>query len=252
MDYYLEVKKGNVPGSSIVHKFGSANLTTTIAPICRAGVYQTPTANIALEFISDNVNDTAAGTGARSVQITGLQNVGGVWSEVTQTIATNGTTAVAVPTSLIRVTTWKVATSGTYANATSGSHAGTLTLRTAGAGATWASIPPTPFPAGRSQIGVYSVPSGKTAYLLSKQVFVDTTKTADIYFFERSAANTVAAPYGPMTLIQREIGVAGGFLLETKAPKAPFVGPCDIGFMGVVAAGTCECSVEFELLLVDD
>ena len=252
MDYYLEVKKGNVPGSSIVHKFGAANLTTTIAPICRASVYQTPTANVALEFVSSDANDTSTGTGAREIQITGLQNVGGVWSEVVQTIATNGLVAVPLPTSLIRVYTWKATKSGTYASSTTGSHIGTLTLRAAGGGATWAQIIPTPFPMDRSQIGAYTVPAGKTAYLLSKHIFVDTTKVADIYFFERPFANIVSAPYSAMSLIQREVGVQGGIALDTKAPKGPFVGPCDIGFMGVVSVGTSECSVEFELLLEDD
>lgn len=252
MDYYLEVKKGNVPGSRIVHKFGAADLTTTIGPICRSGAYQTPIANTALEFVSSSANDTAAGTGAQEVQITGLQNVGGVWSEVIQTVATNGLTAVPIPIDLIRVYTWKVTKSGTYATALAGSHAGTLTLRTAGGGATWDTIIPTPFPIGRSQIGVYTVPSGETAYLLTKQIFIDTTKTADIYFFERPLANDVTTPFSAMTLIQREVGVSGGITMKTSAPKGPFVGPCDIGFMGVVSIGTSECAAEFELLLVKD
>lgn len=245
--WYLRVVEGDIPGYSVVHKFGATTLTTTMAPITQAGTYQTPTTAQALEVVSSSANDTAAGTGAQQVTIIGLDSN---WGEVEVEVEMNGTTAVALGTNLIRVYRWYVSRSGTYATETAGSHAGTLTLRASGGGTTWDTMPVSPFAIGQSQIGVYTVPDGYTARLFTKNIFVDSSKTADIYFFWRGVADDVATPYsGIMRLVEREVGVTGGYSLDTNIPKGEFVGPCDIGFMGVMSVGTSECSVEFELLL---
>ena len=248
--FLLEVSKGNVEKHSLVNKFGAGLLTTSLLPVSQDNEYPTPTTAISLEFLSSSADDTSAGTGAREVTVVGLNSA---WAEVSQTVVTNGVTPVALTTPLIRLYRWYVSQSGTYATELSGSHAGTLTLRVAGAGATWSTITTTPFPVGQSQIGIYTVPLGYTGYLLAKNVFADTTKTADIYFFQRPNANDVTAPFtGTMRLFEREVGVTGGYQVMPPAPKGPFVGPCDVGFMGKVSAGTSECSVEFQLLLIQD
>lgn len=251
-DWYTQVALGNIPGYSIIHKFGASLLDTTIHPLTQSTFYRVPITNTALEFVSSSANDSANGSGAQEITIIGSVEIDGDWVEVTQTLETNGLTPVSLDIDLIRLPRWYVSRSGTYATATAGSHQGTLTIREAGAGAIWSSVVLTPFPNGQSQIGVYTIPSGKIGYLISKDIFVATTKVADIYFFQRPLANDVTPPYtGIMRLVEREIGVVGGYPYQPKAPKGPFVGPCDVGFMGVVSVGTAECSVEFELLLID-
>ena len=171
-DFYTEVRKGNVVGHSIVQKFGAIEgVTTTLSPVTSSGKYPTPTAVVALELVSsDNTNDIPAGTGALSVTIEGISNTNGVWTEESQTIALNGTTAVAVPNSMLRVYRMFVATSGVYATATTPSHNSTITLRVSGAGATWQQITPTgTFGLSQAEIAVYTVPKGKTGYLLNKK-----------------------------------------------------------------------------------
>ena len=104
----------------------------------------------------------------------------------------------------------------------------------------------------QSQIGVYTIPTGFTATLLGKTIFIDSNKSADLYFFRRDNCNDVTAPYiGIRRLIEREVGVKGAFERTYQAPKGPYVGPCDIGFMGIMGTSTAECSVEFELALID-
>lgn len=248
--FYLEVAKGRIEGHSIVHKFGAGTLTTTIGVVTQSSFYRTPLTAQALEFVSDDANDTAAGTGAQEITFIGLSND---WVEVSQTVETNGLTPVALPTNLIRMYRWYVSRSGTYATQVLGSHKGVLTVQETGGGDVWAQMGVTPFPSGQSQIGAYTIPAGKTGYLLGKVVFVDTVKAADIYFFQRPNADDVTAPYtGTMRLVEREVGVQGGFDHHFSVPKTPFVGPCDVGFMGLVSAGTADVSVEFELLLVDN
>lgn len=248
-EWYQKVAAGDVPGHSIIHKFGASDLSTTFHPISNGNVYQTPTTATALEVVSDSASDTAAGAGARQITVVGLDSA---WNEQTVIISTNGLTPVPLGVNFIRVYRWYVSQSGTYATQTAGSHVGNLTIRAAGGGATWAVLLITPFPVGQSQIGCYTVPTGYDVYLLSKDIFVDAAKTADLYFFKREHPDDVTPPYdGIMRLVEREVGITGGYSLETHAPKYLGAGPMDVGFMGSVKTGTGECSVEFELLLVE-
>jgi hypothetical protein len=121
----------------------------------------------------------------------------------------------------------------------------------AGAGAVWDSIVNTPWAVGQSQIGVYTIPAGKIGYLVGKTVFVDSAKTADVYFFQRPKADDVTGPYtGTMKLVQREVGVSGGYTHEMMPPKKGIKGPADVGFMATASAPS-EVSVEFVLIIED-
>lgn len=92
------------------------------------GLYPWMTASTALEIVSSDAADSAAGTGARTVSIVGLD---AAYEPVTQVVTLNGTTPVPNPIELFRINSAIVATSG------SGQvNAGTITIRDAGAGAT--------------------------------------------------------------------------------------------------------------------
>jgi hypothetical protein len=246
--FLVEVAKGNIPGHSIIHKFGHGNVGTTFVPICNALVYQTPTTAIALEVVSSDADDTSAGAGARTVFIEGLALDGSI---VTQTVALNGLTAVPIPTNLWRLYRWGVLTSGVYATTGTGSHQGVLTIRVASAGATWSTISITGYPHGQSEIGWYTVPGGYTAYILTQIVKVDSTKSVDIMFVKRNNADTVAAPFSAMTMVEEFIGVAGsGSGLSPDAPVSGFGAFTDIGWLGKVTSSTGDVSVDFEILLI--
>lgn len=248
-EFYTEVARGAISGFSLVHKFGHSIATTTLQPVSTSLTYQTPTTATALEILSSDANDTSAGSGAREVTIIGLDTN---WAEVTQTATMNGTTAVALATNLIRVYRAYVSSSGTYGSASASSHAGTITIRTAGAGATWAQIPLVgAFGIGQTEIAAYTIPQGKTAYLLSKRVTVQNGKVVDLFFFSRPAADDIISPYsGAIRLTQREVDLGGAVSVNYASPRDAFVGACDIGYMAKTSAGTAEISAEFELLLV--
>ena len=247
--FLAEVAKGNIPGHSIVHKFGHANVGTTFVPLCNSTVYQTPTTAIALEIVSSDADDTSAGVGAQTVFIEGLALDGSI---VTQTVALNGLTAVAIPTPLWRLYRWYVATSGVYATTGTGSHQGTLTIRVASAGATWSTISAAGYPHGQSEIGWYTVPSGFRAYIFAVQIKVDSIKSVDIMFLHRLDADDVTTPFLPMRLINEFIGVSGSGTLNTAAPVGSFAEFTDIGFLGKVTSSTGDISVDFEILLIAD
>jgi hypothetical protein len=248
-DVYLEIAKGNVPGHSILHKFGQGQVTTSLAPITVSNQYMTPTTAVALEIVSDDANDTAAGSGAREVTIIGID---ANYDEVIQVIATNGLTAVAIPIDLLRIYRWGVSASGTYGNITTGSHVGILTIRVASAGATWSQITDSPYPAGQSQIGAFTVPDGFRAYLLAQDIDVDSTKSIDVIIFKREGIDVVSAPFTPIKTLVHYIGLTGSKVTSLEIPSNVFPARTDLGYMGKVASGTADVSVHFEILLIKD
>ena len=244
------VVMGDVAGWTAVRKFGAIdNVGTTATVVATAGTYQTPTTAQALEILSSDANDTSAGTGARTVTIEGLD---ANWEEQTETVTLNGTTAVDLANTYTRVFRMYVATSGTYATSTASSHAGTITLRADGAGATWATIGLVSSVAtGQSQIAVYTVPAGKRAYLIGREYSVETTKSVTLQLYRREAADTVSAPYSPMRVLEVDRGVDGVADRKYPVPLGPFTGPCDIGYFANTSSGTADVSVNFSLLLED-
>jgi len=249
-NFWLNVTQGLIEKYDEEHKFGTYELVGgTFVPIARGGVYQTPTAAVALEAVSGSANDTVAGTGGRTLAIRGLDTN---WLEITQIINMNGLTPVPIPISMTRVYDAWIVDSGSYASQTVPSHNGLITVRTAGAGPTWIQIYPTGFPRGKAQCGIFTIPLGKSAVIYFHYISVDSNKSADIIFFERENTNIVAAPYGAMHAGPEFVGVSGFVsLVESASPQGPFIGPCDIGFMGSFPTGSGSISIDYELILFD-
>lgn len=255
-DYYLKVAKGEVPGSSIVTKFGrNGAVGTTLSFIAIGGNYQTPTTTQSLEILSTDANDNSVGTGAQKVIIQGLDNS---WNIQLDTIALNGLTPVALNKQFTRVYRGWIYESGSYATTTTPSHVGQITLRGAGAGATWFVIDTyeetaTGFGIGQTQIGAYTIQSGYSAYLLSKTFSIEANKPASLYFFKRDNAQDVVAPYsGTMRLFEQNDGIEVPFTVVGKAPLIKINGVAELGFFAKTAVGTASVSVEFQLLVIKD
>ena len=247
----LGIAEDKHPEKQHIHKFG-ANLSvgTTLEPVTTSGTYQTPTSLTSLELVSTSTQDVAAGTGARKVRVEGI---GADWLVVTEDVVPNGTTPVALSNQFYRIYRVKVIESGTYASTSGSSHNSTITVRGAGAGATWADvISDSGFGLGQSQIGSYTCPAGKKMYIMNTVVDVESAKTMDLYMFVREGADTVAAPYDTMRVQNVERTTAGELQHPIKIPRGPYICPADIGHMGKVASGTASAEVYFEILLVDE
>ena len=106
---------------------------------------------------------------------------------------------------------------------------------------------------GQSEIGAYTIPAGYRGYLVQKEVHTDSAKPANIFFFHRENADDVTAPYsGTFRIVQHETGVSGEAGNKFTYPRGAHIGPCDIGYMGVMGVGTSYVSCEFTVLLVQD
>jgi len=249
-EFLIEVAKGNVAGHSLVHKFGrNSAVTTTLVPITSSAIYQTPTSAASLEIVSTSSSDDGVGSGARVVTIEGIDANGDFQ---TQDVTMDGTVAAAVTGTWLRVFRMYVKDSGTYATQSASSHVGTITLRVSGGGATWGVINlEGTFGLGQSLIGAYTVPSGKTAYILNMNISIEGAKKVDCFFFKRENITDITGSFSPMRVQNVYTGLEGTIQLEHKTNEAYSAGT-DIGFLGKTTSGTSGASVEFELLLVDN
>jgi hypothetical protein len=162
--FELEIAKGNVFGHAINQGSGknpSISTVSTPEDVWNGGGIYTgfPTgAGEAMEVYSSDSADTSAGTGARTIIISGLlDDTGAEVADVTVTL--NGTTPVSLGAGLYyRVFRMKVLTAGS-----GGENAGTITLRHA----TTTSHIFTVMAIGHNESSVmaYSVPLGKTLYV---------------------------------------------------------------------------------------
>ncbi len=154
------------------HQYGLALALGQMAPLLRSGVINgrnpsvsgtfedvqdvggvlpVQTAAVAVQVLSSSANDTAAGTGARNVQVDGIAADG---TELSQTVALNGITPVSVPTVLLHVQRVMCTSFGSGAT-----NAGDITVRTV-SGSTALVVAPADH--GVSQNSVYMVPAGYT------------------------------------------------------------------------------------------
>jgi len=162
-DFLFEVAKGNVANTSIFEKFGkNLDVDTGSVPqdAWEGGDNYTgfPSTAETMEIFSDSANDTSAGTGARTIEISNLQDGSGN-SMPNVTVTLNGTTPVSLGAQTYsRCTRMKVMSAGS-----SGENAGEITLRhTSTTSNIFAVMQPA---VNQTLIACYTVPLGCTLYI---------------------------------------------------------------------------------------
>ncbi len=136
-----------------------------------------------------NAADTAAGVGARSIVVKGLDATG---AELEETIVCAGASASTSTTgTFVRVWRCQVLTTGTYAADIDGSNVGDIVVETTG-GVELATIPAD---RGSTSLGVYTVPLGFEGYVTALGVTTDAP--IRVRMKTRAGILTVAAPFTP-------------------------------------------------------
>lgn len=245
-EFRFEVARGTIAKHTQVDIFGFKPdvSTTVVQPISIGGIYRTPLEAVPLRVVSTSANDTAAGTGARKVRLTGLNSS---WQIVTEDLSMAGLTPVLGTVPFLRLHQAEVIDSGTYATQSAGSHAGTITI--SDGTNTWATIDSiTLFPSGRTTIGAYTVPAGYDAVLTNVIIHADANKSVSVLMFARQN-NRLTAPYDAMKLLERWEGITGtsvqsydgGFFLTEKT---------DFGFLAKTISQEAAVSVDAEMILI--
>lgn len=159
----LQVARGQIQGHQGIIIFGyNPDVDTSEESIWPdGGTIPHPTAASVLKISSSDANDTSAGTGARTVLVSGLD---GDYNTVTETVTLNGQTAVNTTNSFLYVNAFYVLTAGS-----GGQNAGVIY---AGTGTVTAGVPAVIYDliaAGYNNrtTAHYCVPAGYTGYMVS-------------------------------------------------------------------------------------
>lgn len=203
----------------------------------QATSYSFPSSASTMKVSSDNANDTSAGTGARTVEIVGLD---ANWNEVNETITLNGTTAVNTVNSYIRINEMLVKSAGS-----GGKNAGALYT---GIGTVTAGVPATIYSVceigeNASMQAIYSVPDGYDAFIEGYAVSSASQKATEAYIKAREFGEVLAV-FQHIHFFQDSV--------ERKFSHPRFIGgpKSDIVIQAKVSATTSEMSGDFELVLV--
>lgn len=190
MPYLYDIAEGNIDDHYILNKFGHNSTVGTAYEEIWSGstVYPFMTTADNVEILSDSVEDdtdkggAVAGTGAWTVEITGLN---ALWDEYSETVTLNGAGVVTTSGRYIRVHRAKVVTAGSGLI-----NAGTLTMRDATADTTRAIIEPA---VGQTLMAVWTVPRNYTYYMTAWYAGSSVSKAIDIGVWARDNTVTNAA-----------------------------------------------------------
>src|SRR5210317_1936199 len=167
-NFQLGVASGDLsPSYKQVYKFGqNASVGNSIETIwLQGGLYVYPPSATTMTVSSSNANDTSAGTGARTIQISGLD---GSYNEISETITMNGQTPVTTSNSYLRMNRAIVLTAGS-----GGVNAGIIYV---GTGTVTAGVPANKYTTingdGTNQTlqAFWTVPAGYTAYVYQTNI----------------------------------------------------------------------------------
>ena len=242
-DYTINISAGAVDGVSYVEKFGrndtmSANVETIWDG---SNVYTYLTSASSVYITSSDGNDTPAGTGARTVEVQGLDEN---YALATETINVDDS---ASSTTFIRVFRALVKTTGS-----GGQAAGVISIRSAasGGGTLLAQIQKVGTGGGASLgqtfMAIYTVPAGKTAYLTQWTVGAGGQNADTTCMF-------ATKPFGDGAFNSKDIIISAGqqFSKNYKIPLQ-FTEKTDIEVRGFTSSSGNDCSSTFNLLLFDN
>lgn len=242
-DPRLDKSNGRHANRTTIEKFGfnpDVAASTEEDVWAAGGTYNWLTAADTVRIASGgNVNDTAAGTGARSITIVGLDSN---WDEATETIATaGGSASSATSTSFIRVFRAFVATSGTY----NGANTGDVTIETSG-GTTVAFIVAA---RGQTQLAIYTVPDGFNAFLRRVQFNSDSSKVGQALVYQRQDADTTSAPFSSKRLVFNT-PLSGLVDVHYETYPGPFPARTDLWCAAIGGSGGMAVSAEMDIVLI--
>ncbi len=247
-DYYMEVAKGNISGSTVVHKFGAApdiDSADGFVDIWDGGwidnalkTYTFSTTADIDRVSSSNTTDTF------DVEVQGLDTN---YDLTVQTITLTGQTPVALTTSLIRVFRMK----NVSATAASGTIFCFVNV------ATTAGVPDTitntravlTIGFEQTMMAIYTIPAGKTGYMTGRTAAINCKLSG------RCVVQMLMRAFGGIFQVKGSGSVdsEGTSMMEVKMTvPAKIPEKTDILIRGDSSVNNASLSATFEIILVDD
>jgi hypothetical protein len=163
--FELQVARGQIQAHSVVTIAGyNSDVDTAWEMITPVGNLSYPAAALQMTVSSADADDTSAGTGARTVLITGLD---ANYAVISETVTMNGQTAVTTTNSFLRINAMLVTTAGTSLANEGIIYIGSGTV-TSGVPATIYNVIAAGF--NNSTSSQYTIPAGFTGYLVVARI----------------------------------------------------------------------------------
>ena len=227
---YLDVARGSISNSKIVHKFGANfdidQATDPESVWTAGGLY--PWASLAtaqtIYCISTSASDTAVLT---------VEGLDANYNEQTESVTLTGTTAVATTNTFIRVFRM------TYED---GANVGTITARTVSASGTVVAQIDVGY--AQTLMAVYTVPAGHTGYLVALDTTIDSNKNAQLLMYHRL--------FGKPFRIAHVAETSGHYRYDFHAPlRVPEKTDIDIRIDNV-SGNDSRVTANFDIVLIKD
>lgn len=236
----IQVSNGDIDGVGYIEKFGyQADVPNgDIATVWDStGLYDYLDTATTVTVTSDNANDNPTGTGARQVEIQGLDQD---YNLVLETVDLGATSI----TTFIRVFRVRVCVSG-------GSNPNEGVISVTGGGKTLAQIGKLANNAdghGQTNMCVYTVPAGKTAYLTQWTVSSGKQNADTVAkLMSRDTLHPADGAWNAKDIAEIQ---ASAFIKDYKVPMK-FTEKTDIEVRAFSSSGS-SCSSSFNLILIDN
>lgn len=235
----LSVALGLQSGVTAVNKFGrNTDIDVGTEDIwATGGTWAAPATASVVNIVSADAADDSAGTGARTVSVTGLDSN---YDEITETVTMDGLTPVATANGYWIIHRIIVLTAGS-----GGTNAGAITATSAAAG--------TPIlitvlaGMGQTQCAIYQVPRNKTLLMLDIGASSTTTGTVNVSIF--------AKPFGGVFNLKRNYSVnaTGSSSVQHKfTPPLKFEQKTIVKLTGTASSNNSDVSADWDGLLIDN
>ena len=187
--FNLQVARGQIAYHESIYKFGNnPQVADSIETIwSQGGLYSYLSTATVLKVSSSSANDTSAGTGARTVELFGLD---GDYNEISEVVTLNGQTAVNTTQSYLRINRMIVRSAGSGGANAGIVYAGTGTVTTGVPANIYATI--NGDGTNQTLMAIWTVPAGYTGYLVQYDVSNGTTSNTPAV----CKLLLVARPYG--------------------------------------------------------
>lgn len=241
--FELQVARGHVAYHKLVFKFGhNQTVGQTEETIwSQGGLYSYPAAATIMTVSSSSADDTAAGTGARTVELFGLD---ADYNEISETIVLNGQTPVSTTKSYLRINRGVVHTAGS-----GGENAGNIY---AGTGTVTAGVPANIYliinGLGDNQtlMALWTVPAGYTAYMTQYTISTGTSSNTPSVL----EARLVARPPGGVFNTRERVSLSNGALESIFFYPLPFEEKTDIEVRANSSSGAVDFNVSAAFRMV--
>ena len=238
--FELQVARGQIQAHSLVTIAGyNSDVDTAWEMITPVGNLSYPAAALQMTVSSADADDTSAGTGARTVLITGLD---ANYAVISETVTMNGQTAVTTTNSFLRINSMLVTTAGTSLANEGIIYIGTGTV-TSGVPATIYNVISAGY--NNATSSQYTVPAGYTGYLIIARIgLAQDTGTSLITARTRFVGTNGIAITGPLIVTNNSISTQPFPYPISIAEKTRIQGEAIGGAANNEAAGF------FELVLI--